>query len=266
MSSKSGIFKKDREEKWLEVGRLSKKYAEAQRGLNRRRVERIKDNFDPYAIGRIQVAQVNGTFHIVDGQHRVEAVRELWGEKEMVPCDVIPAHSPAEAAELFLKVNDERKPVQAIDRFRIAVVAGRPDEVEVNALLESLGYEVGFDSTDGTFAAVGAAMSVYRKHGADTLKDALLVIRATWGMTRDSVHSSLVQGYASLLASQGPHVDRKRLVDRVAKEYTPARLIGAAKTSREMFRGTVPSNVERVLVATYNHGLRTEIRLEEPSY
>lgn len=262
----SGMYKKDRDEKWLPVGNLMVKFREAQRELNERKRDRIADNFDPYAIGRIQVARVNGHYHIVDGQHRVAAVQKLWGDDEMVPCDVIPATSAAEAAELFLKVNDERSPVQAIDRFKIAVEAKRPEYVEVNDLIAGLGYKITTGNEDGSFAAVSAAMSVYRRYGLDVLKDALLLIQGTWGMNRDSVHTALVQGYAGLVAEQGPSIDRKRLVDRIAKEYTPARLIGAAKTAREMFRGTVPANVERVLVSTYNHGLRTEMRLEEPSY
>lgn len=262
----SGMFKKDRDEKWLPVGELMVKFRDAQRELNERKVNRIAEDFDPYAIGRVQVARVNGSYHIVDGQHRVAAVQKLWGDDEMVPCDVIPAESAAEAAELFLKVNDERSPVQAIDRFKIAVQAGREDYVEVNDLLTGLGYKVSGGQEDGYFAAVSAAMSVHRKYGVGVLKDALLLIQATWGMNRDSVHTALVQGFAGLVGEQGSAIDRKRLVGRVSKEYTPARLIGAAKTAREMFRGTVPANVERVLVSTYNHGLRTEMRLEEPGY
>lgn len=262
----SGMFKKDRDEKWIPVGELMVKFREAQRDLNERKRDRIADNFDPYAVGRIQVARVNGHYHIVDGQHRVAAVQKLWGDDEMVPCDVIPAESAAEAAELFLKVNDERSPVQAIDRFRIAVEADRDEYVEVNDLLTGLGYNITTGAEDGAFAAVSSAMGVYRKHGTEVLKDALLIIQATWGMNRDSVHTSLVQGFSELVAEYGKVIERGRLVDRVAKEYTPARLIGAAKTAREMFRGTVAANVVRVLVSTYNHGLRTGERLEEPGY
>jgi hypothetical protein len=260
------MFKKDREEKWLPLDRLGVNYAEAQRPLNVRFADEIAENFDPYKFGRIQVAQVNGRYHSVDGQTRCAAVRKLWGDTEMVPCDVIPAASPAEAAELFLGINDDRRPMQAIDRFRVSVTAERADFVAVNALLTGLGYTVGMSNEDGYFAAVGAAMTVYRRHGEDVLKDALLIIQATWGMDRDSVHTALVQGYAEMVAAYGPVMDRKRLANRVAKELTPGALLGRAKAISEMVRCTRPKGVMRALVAVYNHGLRTEIRLEEPGY
>lgn len=265
MSNKA-LFKKDREEKWLPLARLNVKYIDAQRPLNVQFAEKIAENFDPYRFGRIQVAQVNGKYHIVDGQTRCAAVRQLWGDEEMVPCDVIPASSPAEAAELFLGINDDRRPIQAIDRFRVSVTAGRPDYVAVNNLLKGLGYTIGMGAEDGLFAAVASAMTVYRRHGEDVLRDALLILQATWGKDRESVHSALVQGYAELVATYGGAIDRKRLSSRVAKELTPAALLGRAKGLSEMFRCTRPKGVVRALVAVYNHGLRTEVRLEEPGY
>lgn len=261
----SAFEKKDYPVKWIPVGHISTIWAQAQRGLNERKIEEIAANFDPDAFGTLVVTLPNGNgmYHAVDGQHRAEIVRRLWGDKENVPCMVVAAKNPAEAADIWLKINDARSKPQPMDRFRVAVTAGHADEVAVDDLIRGLGYRLGMSGEDGTISAVGAAVTVYRKHGAAVLKDALLVIQGTWGKSRDSVHQNILQGYADALAKHGKNIDRKRLVDRVAKQYTPARLIGAAKTAREMFRGTVTSNVSRVLVNTYNHGLRPELRLEE---
>ena len=250
---------------WIPVGQLNVVYTESQRGLNLRKVEQMASGFDPDAFGNLVVTLPNGDgiYHIIDGQHRAEVVRRLWGLHESVPCIVLNAKDPAEAADIWLKINTLRSKPQSLDRFRVAVAAGHPDEVAVDDLLRHMGYTVGMSGTDGMLSAVGACLDVYRKQGFEVLKDAFLVIQGTWGKQRDSVHESIIKGYGSLLGQHGSSIDRKRLVDRVAKQYTPARLIGAAKTAREMFRGTVPSNVTRVLVNTYNHGLRTEQRIEE---
>lgn len=265
MSNKS-MFKKDREEKWLAVGKLSVKWANAQRPLNEPFADDIAENFDPYRFGRIQVGHVNGTYHIVDGQTRHAAVRKLWGDDEMVPCDVIPAKSAAEAAELFLGINDDRKPIRPIDRFKVSVTARRPDYVAVNNLLTGLGYKIGNGDDDGTFAAVATAVTVYRRHGEDVLKDGLLIIQATWGRDRKSVQSYLVKGYAELVATYGPAFDRKRLAEKVAKQNTPDALLGRAKGHSEMFKVSRAKGVVWALAAIYNHGLRTGARLEDPGY
>jgi hypothetical protein len=259
------FLKKDYPVKWVPVGNLSVVYGNAQRARNERKVEGIVEDFDPDAFGTLVVTLPNGDgiYHVIDGQHRAEAVRRIWGVDENVPCQVLSTKSPAEAAAIWRKINGARTRPQAIDDFRVAVTEGAPDQVAVDKLIRGLGYKVGFDSTDGTLSAVSACLTIYRKHGGVVLKDALLVIQGTWGKSRDSVHQHIVGGYADMLAKHGPDVDRKRLVDRVSRQYTPARLLGAAKTAREMFRGTVTHNVRRALVSTYNHGLRTDLRLEE---
>lgn len=261
----SVFLKKDYPVKWVPTSHLSVVWSQSQRGLNERKVEERMEDFDPDKFGIVVATMPNGNgmYHIIDGQHRVEAVRRLWGDGENVPVLVLSAKDPAAAADLWLGFNSARAAPQAMDRFTKGVTAGHEDEVEVDDLLRGLGYRVGMDGGDGTISAVGACLTIYRKHGPAVLRDALLVIQGTWGKARDSVHQNIIGGYAEMLAKHGKAVDRKRLVDRVSKQYTPARLLGAAKTAREMFRGTVTHNVRRALVSTYNHGLRPEMRLEE---
>lgn len=261
----SVFLKQDYPVKWVRVGDLSIVWAQAQRGLNERKVDGMVKEFDPDAFGVLvtTLPNGNGVHHVIDGQHRAETIRRMYGLSEMVPCQVLNAKGPQEAAAIWRKINGARTKPHILDDFRVAVTAGEPAHVEVDALLRGLGYKIAFDSGAGTISAIAACMAIHRQHGAGVLKDALLVIQGTWGKERDSVHNNIVRGYAEMLAKHGKNVDRKRLVDRVAKQYTPARLIGAAKTAREMFRGTITDNVIRVLVNTYNHGLRTELRLEE---
>lgn len=257
--------KKDYPVKWVQVGDLSVVWEDAQRGLNKRKVGRIVDDFDPDAFGVLVVTLPNGNgiYHVIDGQHRAAAVKQMWGLHENVPCLVLNAKDPKEAAVIWRKINGDRSKPQAIEDFRVAVRAGEPDQTAVNDMVRGLGYRIGFDSTDGTISAISELLSIYRRYGPVTLKDALLVIQGTWGRTRDSVHQGIIAGYANTLAKHGKNIDRKRLVDRVAKQYTPARLLGAAKSAREVFRGTVSGNVSRVLVSTYNHGLGLDKRIEE---
>lgn len=261
----SVFLKKDYPVKWVRNGDLSVVWAQSQRGLNEGKVKEIAKSFDPDAFGTVAVTlpNGNGVYHVVDGQHRTNAVRRLWGESEMVPCLVLNATNPAEAAEIWLKINQHRTRPQPVDRFRVAVTAGHQAEVEVNDLLKQLGYRIAMGGEDGMISAISGCLAIHKKHGIGGLKDALLVIQGTWGRDRDSVHNNIIRGYADMLGKYKGEVDRGRLVDRVSKQYTPARLIGAAKTAREMFRGTITDNIVRVLVNSYNHGLRAEHRLKE---
>lgn len=258
------MLKKDYPIKWIPVKDLSVVWPEAQRSRREAKVEAIKKKFDPDAFGVIAVTLPNGkgVYHVIDGQHRTQAVREMWGDNERVPCMVLNGRTRAEAAHIWSLMNSDRTMPQAIDRFLVAVTAGYDDEVAVNDILTDMGYRVAASGDDGVISAVSSCLKVYRHGGEEALTWALGTIQETWGMARDSVHGGIVRAYADLL-DQHPTVDRKRLVNKVAKEYTPARLIGAARTAREMFKGTVHANIVRILAQTYNHGLRTGARLEE---
>ncbi len=51
-----------------------------------RLVEHIVQKFDPECFGIITVARTENGLQVVDGRHRVEAIRKLFGENEKVPC------------------------------------------------------------------------------------------------------------------------------------------------------------------------------------
>lgn len=260
----SSFTKTDHTTRWIPVKEISVVWAQSQRPLNEKEMKRIADEFDPDAFGTVQVSLPNGkgVYHCIDGQTRVGAVKLLWGEDEKVPCNILNAKDPARAAHLFSLMNTGRTKPQILDRFRVAVTAGYETEVAVNKLLGGLGYKVGLDGNDGTLSAVGACMTVYRRYGGERLRDALIVIQGTWGKARDSVDGGLISGYAMFLDRHDAAVNRQRLVDRISKRYTPGRLLGAAKSAREVWRGTVADNVVRLLVSTYNSGLRNG-RLED---
>lgn len=246
--------------KWIRVKDLDVVWAQAQRHLDEKRAAKIAEEFDPDMFGVLSVTKVgdNGMYHVIDGQHRRRAVQILWGETEMVPCNVFDASSPARAAEIFDAMNTSRKSPQAIEIFKVRVTAGTEPEASVNKIITGLGYHVANASKmDGALRAVTACVSVYKRFGAAGLRDALFVIQGTWGKAQESVDANMIRGYAEFLATYGERIDRQRLVDRVAKQYTPGRLMGAAKSAREMFRGSVSENIGKVLVSTYNHGLRS---------
>jgi hypothetical protein len=252
------------EVKWIPVGSLSVLWASAQRGLTQSKVEKIKEGFDPDAIGVLAVTMPNGkgVYHVIDGQHRRQAVLELWGDSQRVPCTILPGRTEKEAAHIWSLMNGDRTMPTAIDKFRVAVTAGYADEVAVNNIIRDFGYKISGGFEDGYLSAVAACLAIYRKRGPEALSWTLDTIQQTWGKSRDGVHAATLRGYADLLAAH-PSVDQARLVTKVAKQYTPARLIGAARTAHDMFKGTLGANVVRILVQTYNHKLKTGARLGE---
>jgi hypothetical protein len=243
---------------WIAVRDLRIVWSNAQRPRDDKWAKKIADNFDPDLLGVVCVSQANdaGVYHVIDGQHRVQAVRLLFGENEKVPCNVFDASDPARAAQLFNAVNTARRKPHRIDVFRVRVTAGDPTEVAVDKIIRGLGYKVDWNKRDGAIAAVDALVAVYNKHGGDTLRYSLNLIKSTWGTSPDAVIAPIIRGYAEFVATYGTDAKWERMVDRVSKKFSPGHLLGAARSLREGLQCSTDDAVKQVLINAYNHGLR----------
>lgn len=244
---------------WVPLKHLSVVWSEAQRGYDEKWAASLAQNFDPDLFGVIIVTTANrqGVHHVVEGQHRCGAVRMAFGESEKVPCIILDTEDPARAAEIFDKINSGRKSLSALDKFRVRVTAGYEIPVAVNEIVESEGYRVGSSVSDGVIRAAGALTTVYSKHGGEVLRQTLRTIRATWGDDANAMDGSIIAGYGALLAEHGSKIDNRRLVERMEKRFTPGRLRGAVKATREVQHGTTANVLKQVIINTYNQGLRS---------
>ena len=254
------LSKSDQVTKWIAVKYLNVVWATAQKPFDIREADRIAKEFDPDAFGVIVVTLPDGQgiYHVVDGQTRTAAIRSLWGPNEQVPCLVINATTPKEAADKFMKYNTLRRGPSVIARFNVSVQAGYEVEVGVDKLLKDLGYRVVKADGEGIIRAVGTCVAVYKSMGPAILRDALLLIQGTWGKDQASVDASIIRGYAIFLSAYGyQKIDKQHLVDAVKKKHTPGNIMHEARDIRQVYGGTLADNIVRNLVEIYNRRLRS---------
>lgn len=102
------------------------------------KVEEIARSFSWPSFGVISVAKrPDGSMWVLDGQSRTLAARRLRDVLEL-PCVIHRLASVTEEARAFLGTNTRGKPVEAIAKFRAAVVAGIPAAVLVDRTLHRL--------------------------------------------------------------------------------------------------------------------------------
>lgn len=246
------------EVKWIPVKQLSVVWANTQRPLNERHAQMIADNFDPEMIGTLSVTKPNGQgiYHIIDGHHRKVAIEMLWGKDEMAPCQVFDATDPARAAELFDHLNSARKAVQPVDLFRVRVTAGDEIQTAVNKVVLACGYNVGHKGTNNVHC-VAALEAVYMSYGPLILEGALKLTKRVWGEDNTASTANIIRGFGMFL-SEFRHLDFNKLVDALAEKYTPARFIGAARTSKEINGGNMPLAVRDLMIRAYNDKVKSK--------
>jgi hypothetical protein len=269
MTESNNAFDKRIKIEWIQTSKLSVIWAQSQRPLDEKFAKSIADDFDPDKYGTLSVTMPNGKgiYHIIDGQHRKRAAEIALGEGQAVPCQVFNATDPARAAELFDEINSNRKALKTIDLFKVRVTAGDEDHVAVMKIVKAnaLSIQESARRSDKSICATAALLAVYRQQGADVLDVTLKVLQATWGMDKNAVVAPLLRGYGQFLAEFVRKVNLQRLHETVARNHTPGRFVGAAKTYREMNGGSLHAAVRDLLLVTYNKGLKMSAHLRAKS-
>jgi len=237
----------------------------AQRKLDPNHAMEIAKEFDPAAMGQITVAKTKkGKKWVVDGQHRrLGALTWLGGDgSQCIECLVVPVEDDAEAANLFLLLNNH-KAVRTLDKFLVRVTAKDPIALGVVAILDGFGLRVEHSRADGVVQAVDACESLLnRQRGAALLERTIRILHTAWGTEPDAYHAQLIRGLGLLLTKHGTAVSDDELVRKLAKRGGPLGLIGRARDIRNAMGFSIVQAMYECLKNEYNKGRRTE-RLED---
>lgn len=117
-----------------------------QRPVSKAHVAKIVREFDERLLG-LPVLSVrdNGSCYVVDGQHRIEALRKL-GVTE-VDCQVLREADSKAEAQLFVKVNTTKKGLNGVDKFFGLLEAKNESAIACKALFAKYGWELVRGST-----------------------------------------------------------------------------------------------------------------------
>jgi hypothetical protein len=178
--------------------------------------KRIEENYDPAMVGTLIVSDRGSKgFAVIDGQTRMEGM-EKRGET-VAPCLVYENLTRKQEAELFARLQTERRGMATWIRFRAALVSGNAEAAAIAALVQAEGFKVAGDGDDKGIKSIAALEWLYRRDPA-LLRQVLGVVRDAWGIpdsttTRGDVRTrgEILQGIGRFLR-ETENVDEDRLV------------------------------------------------------
>ena len=250
--------------KWIKLASIHTD-ERVNRPLNRVKVDRIRENFDPSLLGVIVVAADGKGGHVpLDGQHRAAAARELWldDDTQLIEAKVYTGLKTPQMAAMFVGLNDGNKP-HPIEIFLKRATGLDPVATAISKIVHAHGLRVAAPAKDGHVVAVSALEKIYLGFGAngaapDLLDRTLEYVVNAWGRTRDSVRTEVLLGLALVLARDGALIDKPSLIHKLSLFHGGAAGISAdAKQLRGIRGGTLHNNVADVIVGIYNRGRRT---------
>ena len=179
-------------------------------------VKKIVKEFDPKKLHTIVVSRRNnGMFYVIDGQHRVEALKRvgiLWVEA------VIYDHLTIEdEAEMYLGIND-RPTKSPNSKGKSALRFNDPEAVEIDKAVTNVGLQIDYDKQNnavGYINAYQALKTVNKKHGSIHLEIVLTVIRKAFGSESRNFQGFIIQGFSKFIETYKNEINLTELVSRL---------------------------------------------------
>ena len=186
------------------------------------KVRQIASEFDPFLFDELAVNdRLDGHLAVMDGQHRLLALREMGYGDQNVPCRVY--HGlPRELEARMFNRQDDRISLTPQERLKGALAEGRPDALQIVAIVASNGFAINFTGGEldgGKISAVASLSRVYRAYKAGDLDVVLRLIRDAFGVDRGP-RGAVIEGIARFNAKFRGDYDRARLVEVLRPDHS----------------------------------------------
>lgn len=230
MTQSNGRVERAARLRWVPIPQM-KVSPVAQRELNQARVDRLAADFDLEQLGTPTVNERDGSFFILDGQHRIEALKQIGYGDQQVQCWTYVGLTDEEMADKFDRLNDVLA-VHAFDRFRVRVHAGRDTETDIDRIVRAADLVVSRDSLPGAVSAVGTLTRVYHRGGPAVLARTLRIVRDAFG--DPGLEAPVIDGIGLLCQRYNGEIDDSVAVERLGKIHGGASgLVGKAEVLRK---------------------------------
>lgn len=237
--------------RWINVAEI-KVDAEAQRKLNKNFVSKIAQEFDPEKLGFPVVnKREDGTYYVIDGQHRVELMRAVgWGD-QLLQCEAYEGLTLQEEAAVFLDRNN-RLNIRTFDKFRIRITKGDPIACDVDRIVRAQGLRISQAPTDRNIRAVAALEKVY-KLDFRCLVRTLVILQNAYGLHRQVFDGALIEGIGNVCYRFNGEMDDERAINQLQKGGTNT-LLGKARVIQKATGRSLIDCVAAAAIEIYNSG------------
>lgn len=224
--------------------------ARVQRTLDPHHVNGIAKKYDPelFGLGHVSLRS-DGFYYCIDGQHRGFAAVQSGNGDVPVLYQVYVGLTLQQEADLFIKLNANKKAAHSLDIFRLSVAAGHPTYIAVEKTLARFGLHVADRRTKGGVASTVAMLHIYngRISGSVASADAsgmpearlldgtLHVLTQAYGTSeQDAFDGLMLKGIAATILKHADKIDLDILIKSLSKTMagdTLRRIRGIASMS-----------------------------------
>jgi hypothetical protein len=222
-----------------------------QRQFRRAHGDRIASELDLDQLGFPVVNHREGIYWVLDGQHRIYALKQNGFEHDNLDCEVYEDLTDQEMARIFLG-RDKRKQVAPYDKFHVSCTAGFKRETDIRRAVESNGQTISRNRDEG-ISTVGALGAVYDRSGDVVLGQVIRTINLSFSGDNLAFDRSVVEGLGLVFNRYNGKTNEKQLAQRLGNLRHGAReLLQKAEQLRERTGNQKKHCVAAAVVTIYN--------------
>lgn len=231
-----------------------------QRNVSLDHVRIIARNFDPMLLGVITVNVRTGDsgVYVIDGQHRVEALRQISAVTDVL-CLVYYGLDQELEAKLFSGPQVTRRTINPLSRLRASLVAKDPRALEIVEIVQRNGFEIHWGGastgTAGRIASIQTIEKIHEKVIKGHLDAVLSVIRDGWRERGpELIPAKLMQGLDVTMRRHRNLYDRAILVAAVASTTFD----DFEMACKQQPGGAAEARAEAIICKLYNQQVREQ--------
>lgn len=214
-----------------------------QRPVKVAKVKQIVREFDPKLLDEIVVSFRDGKFYVVDGQHRIVALKQMNGGLDvLVNCKVISGLTYEQEADLYDRLDACKTKLSISDKTRAVAEAGSDQGIQdIKKILAANGIKWIFHGLGGhggtnQITATRAILNAYSVLGFHNFAKMIRLVKRTWNGETQSLNMYIISGMALFVQTYDDKIKDDYFVKKLSK-VSPQEIITAGKadtSTREM--------------------------------
>lgn len=216
--------------------------------------ENIYKSFDNNQFTPLIVSIRDGVYWVIDGQHRLYAVKKRFGQDKLVECKIITSLTEELECDLFGKINTNQKSLNSADKVKTDFYAGDPKITALVDICNRNGVELGFENNnrgkkDGRIIAIKALADTYDKIGAEQTERLVRLLNDTWDGNAEGFSQRMINAMCVILSLYSAELSDEIWIKKLSK-VEPLKLIAEGKNDLAT-KANVATKIARIAITNY---------------
>ena len=225
-----------------------------QRPVKEKDVNRLIAEWDDRLMEPLTVSFRDGKFYVIDGQHRIQALRKMNGNQDvMVLCKVFNGMTYFDEAMLCYQLDKAKRRLTLAQSTKALVESGTDADIgNICRLMDEAGFTWDLEKSregDHRIVVTRSIIDAYQVLGPDAFSRMLSLLDACWHGDPNSLNASMISGMTLFLKTYSQDLNDASFSQRMAA-IDPQEIVRRSKT--DCSTSSKALRVARVLLEKYN--------------